>query len=93
VSQIDARRKPDDMDYEGKTTEQVEKVTGRVPSLMYFGLAVGSMAASAALVLTGRKGLGNFVGQWAPSILIIGLYNKLVKEVALPKRELGSARA
>lgn len=76
------------MDYEGSGTEQVEKITGRVPSLIYFGLAVGSMAASAALVLTGRKQLGNFIGQWAPSILVIGLYNKLVKEIALPRREL-----
>lgn len=81
------------MEYEGKTTEQVEKVTGRVPSLLYLGLAVGSMAASAGLMLTGRKQIGNFVGQWAPSILIIGLYNKLVKEIALPKRELGSVHA
>jgi hypothetical protein len=78
------------MDYEGKGTEQVEKFTGRVPSLIYFGLAVGSMAASAALVLTGRKQLGNFIGQWAPSILVIGLYNKLVKEIALPRREVGT---
>jgi hypothetical protein len=78
------------MDYEGKSTEEVEKVTGRVPSLVYLGLAVGAMATSAALVLTGRKQLGNFIGQWAPSILVIGLYNKLVKEVALPKRERGS---
>jgi hypothetical protein len=78
------------MDYEGKSTEEVEKVTGRVPSLVYLGLAVGAMAASAALVITGRKEVGNFIGQWAPSILVIGLYNKLVKEVALPRREFGS---
>jgi len=78
------------MDYEGRSTEQVEKVTGRIPSLVYMGLAVGSMAASAAFVLTGRKQLGNFIGQWAPSILVIGLYNKLVKEIALPRRELGA---
>jgi hypothetical protein len=50
-------------------------------------VALTAMAASAALVLTGRKQLGNFVGQWAPSILIMGLYNKVAKEVAVPKRE------
>jgi hypothetical protein len=48
------------------------------------------MAASAALVLTGRKQLGNFIGQWAPTILIMGLYNKLAKEIAVPKRHLGA---
>jgi hypothetical protein len=75
------------MEHEDRTTEMVEGQTARVPSLAFLGLAVGAMAASAALVLSGRKQLGNFVGQWAPSILIMGLYNKLAKEVAVPKRE------
>ncbi len=74
------------MNYEDPATEAVESKTSKVPSLAFLGLAIGSMAASAALVLTGRKQLGNFVGQWAPSILIMGLYNKLAKEVALPNR-------
>jgi hypothetical protein len=74
------------MDYEDRGTEAVESQTAKVPSLAFLGLAVGAMAASAVLVLTGRKQLGNFVGQWAPSILIMGLYNKLAKEVAVPKR-------
>ena len=50
--------------------------------MIWLGLAVSAMAASAALVASGRKQLGNFIGQWAPSLLIIGLYNKLVEEVA-----------
>jgi hypothetical protein len=79
------------MNYEGRTTEAVESRTAKVPSLVYLGLAVGSMAASAALMFSGRRQLANFVGQWAPSILVIGLYNKLAKELALPQRE-GVAR-
>jgi hypothetical protein len=67
---------------EGKTTSMIESQTSKVPSLTFLGLAVGAMAASAALVLTGRKQIGNFVGQWAPSILIMGLYNKLTKEIS-----------
>jgi len=67
------------MDYEDRGTEAVESRTAKVPSLAFLGLALGAMAASAALVVTGRKQLGNFVGQWAPTILIMGLYNKLVK--------------
>ncbi|ABS25189.1 hypothetical protein [Anaeromyxobacter sp. Fw109-5] len=80
------------MNYEDRATETVERQTAKVPSLAFMGLAVGAMAASAALVLMGKKQLGNFVGQWAPSILITGLYNKLAKEVALPQRGLGGAR-
>ncbi len=84
------------MDYEDRGTEAVEAQTAKVPSLAFLGLALGSMAVSAALVLTGRKQLGNFVGQWAPSILILGLYNKIAKEIAVPKRrgmDAGSGRA
>jgi hypothetical protein len=64
---------------EGKVTKRIEEQTAKVPSLTYMGLAVGSMIASAACMLTGRKQLANFIGQWVPSLLIIGLYNKVVK--------------
>jgi hypothetical protein len=32
-----------------------------------------------ALELMGKEEKANFVGQWAPSLLILGLYNKMVK--------------
>jgi len=70
---------------EGNTTSMVEARTAKLPSLTFLGLALGSMVASAALVMSGRKQLGNFVGQWAPSILIMGLYNKLAKELVVPQ--------
>lgn len=70
---------------EGYTTSMVEQRTSKVPSMAWLGLAVGSMAASAALMLTGRRQIANFVGQWAPSLLIIGVYNKLAKEIASPR--------
>ena len=66
---------------EGKMTRKVEGQTAKVPSLGYLGLAVASMAISASLAFVFRKReLANFVGLWAPSILIIGLYNKVVKQ-------------
>jgi hypothetical protein len=37
------------------------------------------MALSVACQVTGRGKWGNFIGQWVPTWLIIGLYNKLVK--------------
>ena len=75
------------MDHEDRATEAVESQTAKVPSLAFLGFAVGAMALSATLVLTGRKQLGNFIGQWAPSILVMGLYNKIAKEIAVPKRQ------
>ena len=65
---------------EGRTTRMVEDFTAKMPSLGYMGLAVGAMAASAAIASFSRKKeLANFVGLWAPSFLIVGLYNKIVK--------------
>ncbi len=64
---------------EGDFTQMIESQTARIPSGTYLTAAIVTMAASAALMMMGRKGVGNFIGQWAPTILIMGLYNKLVK--------------
>jgi hypothetical protein len=78
---------------EGKVTKRIEEQTARVPSLTYMGLAFGSMIASAVCMATGRKQLANFIGQWVPSLLIIGVYNKLVKvENDLLEQTRGPAR-
>ena len=37
------------------------------------------MGASLVLQAAGKKQVGNFIGQWAPTLLIFGLYNQLVK--------------
>jgi hypothetical protein len=37
------------------------------------------MAGSAVMQALGRKNISLFIGQWAPTLLILGLYNKLVK--------------
>lgn len=65
---------------EGEMTKRIEQQTAKIPSIGFLGLAVGSMVASAALAFVAqRKDLANFVGLWAPSLLLIGIYNKLVK--------------
>jgi hypothetical protein len=64
---------------EGPVAKTIENQTARLPSDTFLWLALGSIGVSLALQVTGRKQLSNFVGQWAPTILIMGLYNKLVK--------------
>lgn len=64
---------------EGKLALSLEKHTARLPSDVWLWGAVGSMAASLALQLAGRKHESLFIGQWAPSFLLIGVYNKIVK--------------
>lgn len=64
---------------EDSFTKSVEKYTGEIPSSAFLGIAVGAMALSLLLQASGNGKWGNFVAQWAPTWLIIGLYNKLVK--------------
>jgi hypothetical protein len=39
------------------------------------------MALSAILWAAGKKEAASFVGQWAATILIMGVYNQLVKQL------------
>ena len=64
---------------EGTVTQMIEEQTSKVPSATYLSLGIGAMVLSWLLLAGGRKNLANFVGQWVPTILIVGLYNKLVK--------------
>lgn len=64
---------------EGKVARAIEEQTAKLPSDTFLWAAVGSMAASAMLKMTHRDSASTFVGQWAPTLLILGLYNKLVK--------------
>ena len=58
----------------------IEEQTAKLPSDTFLWAAVGSMGVSAALQLAGKRHASLFVGQWAPAFLLLGVYNKLVKE-------------
>jgi hypothetical protein len=64
---------------EDEFTKIIEKYTAAIPSTGYLAVATGAMAVSLACQLAGRGKWGNFIAQWVPTWLIIGLYNKLVK--------------
>jgi hypothetical protein len=64
---------------EGTITKAIESYTSAVPSGTYLSLAVGAIGLSVVLKLAGRNHGAQFVGHWVPTILILGLYNKLVK--------------
>lgn len=65
---------------EGKLTGAIESQTAKIPSSGYLAAAMGSMATSAVLKILGRDEWALFVGQWAPAFLILGVYNKMVKQ-------------
>lgn len=59
--------------------EVVEEQTKKIPNLVFMGFAGAALLLSAGLTVSRRVTLGNFVGLWVPSILMLGLYNKMVK--------------
>jgi hypothetical protein len=75
------------MKNEDIATTSIEEVTKKVPSVSFLGLAIGAIAVSATLMLMNKKTWANFVGQWAPTFLILGTYNKLVKTFSAPYSE------
>jgi len=65
---------------EDQLTAAIEKTTSRIPSSAYLVLALGAMAVSAGLQAWNKKHESMFVGQWAAPFLLLGIYNKLVKQ-------------
>jgi hypothetical protein len=57
----------------------IEEQTAKLPSDLFLWAAVGSIGCSVLLHASDRKHDALFVGQWVPTFLILGLYNKLVK--------------
>lgn len=64
---------------EGTITKEIENITTKVPSATFLSAAFGAMGVSAFLHFIGDRKNSRFVGQWVSPILIMGLYNKLVK--------------
>jgi len=64
---------------EGFVARAIEQQTAKLPSDTFLWLAGASIATSLTLRIMGHRHDALFVGQWAPTFLILGLYNKLVK--------------
>ena len=65
---------------EDQVTAAIEQVTSKIPSSAYLGMALASMAVSVGFKAAGKSDNALFVGQWAAPFLILGLYNKMVKQ-------------
>lgn len=64
---------------EGVVARTIEEQTAKLPSDVFLWAAVASMGASLTLQCMGKRHTSLFVGQWAPTFLIFGLYNKIIK--------------
>ena len=64
---------------EGRVARAIENQTAKLPSDLFLWAALGAMATSATLKCFGKSHTALFVGQWAPSFLLLVIYNKIVK--------------
>jgi hypothetical protein len=64
---------------EGTLAKLIEEQTTKMPSDAFLWAAVASIVGSLAFQLAGDEKKSVFIGQWAPTFLILGLYNKLVR--------------
>jgi hypothetical protein len=65
---------------EGKVAKAIESQTSRVPSDIFLWTSIGVMAASLTFKLMKKDHIALFIGQWAAPFLLLGIYNKLVKQ-------------
>jgi hypothetical protein len=66
---------------EGTVATILEEQTAKLPSDLFLWASLGSMAVSLTLKIIRRDDASLFVGQWAPAFLLLGIYNKLVKQL------------
>jgi hypothetical protein len=70
---------------------RVDVDTASIPSSAYLGVAVGAMGLSLLCQVAGQGKWGNFIAQWVPTLLIIGLHNEAVKVEGHDRTDRGSA--
>lgn len=64
--------------------EEILESIENMPSSVYYGGVLGSIILSVYLFMSGKRETGIFIGLWAPTILNLGVYNKLIR----PSREV-----
>ena len=65
---------------EGTAAKAIEEQTSKLPSDLFLYGSLAAMGTSLALKCLGKRHAALFVGQWACPFLLLGIYNKLVKQ-------------
>ena len=64
---------------EGPIARNIEQHTAKLPSDLWLWAAFGSIGTSLFCQARGDHRRANFIAHWAPTLLLLGVYNKLVK--------------
>ena len=79
ILQREPKTSPEPSQREGTVARTIEQQTAKIPSDWFLWAALGSIGASLIFTVAGDQKKANFIGQWAPTLLILGMYNKMVK--------------
>jgi len=79
ILQREPKTYPEPSQREGTVARSIEQQTAKIPSDWFLWAALGSIGASLIFTIAGAQKKANFIGQWAPTFLILGMYNKMVK--------------
>lgn len=64
---------------EGELARLIEQQAAKLPSHWFLLSAFGAMGLSMVLELSGQTRRSRFVGMWPTPLLVLGIYNKMVK--------------
>jgi hypothetical protein len=79
-----------DVHAEGSVARSLEQQTAKIPSDLFLWAAVGSIVISLLFKATSKHHDSTFIGQWAPTFLLLGIYNKLVKQHGSDRLDRGA---
>src|ERR1700733_5318531 len=79
VLEREPKTRPQTDHQEGAVARTIEQQTAKLPSDTFLWAALGSIGLSVVMLAIGQEKKANFIGHWAPTFLILGLYNKMVK--------------
>jgi hypothetical protein len=65
---------------EDQTTAMMESYSAKLPSSFFLGAAITSIVGSLLMKTNGKDHHALFIGQWVAPFLLLGIYNKMVKQ-------------
>ena len=65
---------------EDQITSLMESYSSKLPSSFFLGAAFASIIGSLILKMQSKDENALFVGQWTAPFLLLGIYNKMVKQ-------------
>ena len=64
---------------ENRLTRLIEQQTAKIPSDVFLVASLGAMATSLVFEVRRNQRASRFIGMWVAPLLVMGVYNKLLK--------------